>query len=695
MFAYHLSKDLQGEHCLVYELASNGCLYNAIKRKDTMHWTTRISIALDVSKALSYLHSGTSGQVCFHRDVKSANVVLRRDNTALLIDCGVSKMIPNGDSSDLTMTIMDSSTSNGIRGTPGYICPMFSRRQGRYSSANDVFSMGVVFAEIFTGLLQNSCLDGEDVDMFDKFSADGIEKGNLENDADESAGDWDEAIRREFSQMTSECLLLNPAKRPSIVDIVQRLGDLASKARPRSPGERNHITVLSSSPLVYTDDAGDHFPLPDSLNFGLERELLQAYIKESRRNIRLTFDTATDDRLQAAVTRRCGCLHFSGHGHPGMLLFEDNRGGAHWMKEDKLRDCVHKEPFRFVFVSACYSLLMGKALVNAGVHHVVCCEHDKELRDDAALKFTQTFYHALAEGYTISAAFQKGKMAVGKLFENEAEKFVLLPNNENHEVPLFDAEVLEWAEETSPARPIPPAPEHFLGREIDVHSVLQLVLNHRLVNVIGSKGIGCSSLAAAVSHYINARMSTILSIESIYFVRRKGCMSDSFSLKQLHEQLEKEGRLQCLQDDDDSLLATRIIRALRGEKALVVFDGVASADRALLSFSTRLLESTVTTRLLLTSSEAVDITSAFAERQVFELGPLSAADTALLFSKACPYADTRTKEEIVVDRIMKHAPASSLSLLKKLRKVRKGIPAQILKVAKSFPQDAYESLFKA
>ena len=54
----------------------------------------RIEIALDVIAAIRFLHVGNDGIAsCWHGDIKSANIVLKRDFTAQLINCGLSKVV--------------------------------------------------------------------------------------------------------------------------------------------------------------------------------------------------------------------------------------------------------------------------------------------------------------------------------------------------------------------------------------------------------------------------------------------------------------------------------------------------------------------------------------------------------------------------------------------------------------------------
>jgi len=683
LYAYHLDSDCA---CLLYELASRGSLDQVIAdevQRKQLHWTKRISVAVDIAKALEYMHGGTVDQICFHRDVKASNVCLKRNFTALLIDCGVAKITPAVDAA-ATMTLMET-TGNGMRGTPGYICPDYSNRfmQGgsyKYSSANDVFSLGVVMTEIFTGVLQNSLKNGENINMYQRY----IEhRRNMQKDVDKSAKNWNSLAKKNFPKLAVECMSRKPEERPTIDKIVERLGKLDSKARPHFPGEQNSITVLVSSPLVYFEDGGEN-PMIDALNFGLERDLLEACIKESKRDIRLSFDTATIDRLQIAATKRCGCLHFSGHGFPDKLVFENGRGAVYGLNKQSIKDYVHQEPFTLVFISACYSGYMGAAFVDAGVKHVVCCKYDEKINDDAAIKFTHHFYMALAEGYTVENAFEKGKGAARKYCVEEANKFLLLPHDGNHDVQVLHAEALEWAVGTSPAISIPPVPEHFLGREVDMYRVLQLVLDHRLVNLVGDHGIGCSSLASAVSHYINERRSTILTIKSIYYLR--GQDQYSVMLKQLHGQLANEGLTKCSPSDDDSLLAAGVVSALSRVKALVVFDDITVEDSVLISFIECLLEKTLIRLLILTRKE-VKITSLYAEWQVYKLGQLNVAPTVTLFGKACQHVDKHAKDDILLERV-----ASNNALFKK---IGGGIPAQILKAAKHFQKEEYENLFLA
>ena len=82
--------------CLLYEYAARGGLDKMLKDDGSarlLTWQLRLRIMLQIATALNYMHKRFASPA-YHRDVKSANVVITDDFIAKLIDCGLSKYAP-------------------------------------------------------------------------------------------------------------------------------------------------------------------------------------------------------------------------------------------------------------------------------------------------------------------------------------------------------------------------------------------------------------------------------------------------------------------------------------------------------------------------------------------------------------------------------------------------------------------------
>ena len=94
------------ELCLVYELAPLGGLNGLLKddhKASMMLWQYRLKIAIGVAKGLCCMHYNTPGRPAYHRDMKAANIAIMDDYTAKIIDCGLSKYVPETSLEGLSM----------------------------------------------------------------------------------------------------------------------------------------------------------------------------------------------------------------------------------------------------------------------------------------------------------------------------------------------------------------------------------------------------------------------------------------------------------------------------------------------------------------------------------------------------------------------------------------------------------------
>uniref|UniRef100_A0A7N0UF51 Protein kinase domain-containing protein n=1 Tax=Kalanchoe fedtschenkoi TaxID=63787 RepID=A0A7N0UF51_KALFE len=126
---------------LVYEHMSKGSLENHLFRKGVqpIPWSTRMSIAVDVARGLSFLHCLDANVI--YRDLKAANILLDSDFNAKLSDFGLARDGPTGDNTHVSTRVI---------GTRGYAAPEYVAT-GHLTPKSDVYSFGVVLLELLSG----------------------------------------------------------------------------------------------------------------------------------------------------------------------------------------------------------------------------------------------------------------------------------------------------------------------------------------------------------------------------------------------------------------------------------------------------------------------------------------------------------------------------------------------------------------
>jgi kinase len=104
---------------LVYEYMENGSLDRWLHHRDRegapapLDWPTRLAIAIDAAKGLSYMHHDCA-QSIVHRDVKSSNILLDPDFQAKIADFGLARiLVKSGEPESVS----------AIGGTFGYMAP--------------------------------------------------------------------------------------------------------------------------------------------------------------------------------------------------------------------------------------------------------------------------------------------------------------------------------------------------------------------------------------------------------------------------------------------------------------------------------------------------------------------------------------------------------------------------------------------
>ncbi|XP_022777110.1 probable receptor-like protein kinase At1g80640 [Durio zibethinus] len=125
---------------LVYEMMQNGSLESQLHgptQGSALTWNLRMKIAIDIARALEYLHEHCNPPVV-HRDIKSSNILLDSKFNAKLSDFGLA--------------VATGSQNKNIKlsGTLGYVAPEYLL-EGKLTDKSDVYAFGVVLLELLIG----------------------------------------------------------------------------------------------------------------------------------------------------------------------------------------------------------------------------------------------------------------------------------------------------------------------------------------------------------------------------------------------------------------------------------------------------------------------------------------------------------------------------------------------------------------
>ncbi|XP_059458723.1 probable receptor-like protein kinase At1g80640 [Corylus avellana] len=125
---------------LIYEMMEKESLETQLHgptRGSALTWHLRMKIAVDVARALEYLHEHCNPPVV-HRDIKSSNILLDSNFTAKLSDFG------------LAVTSGTENKNVKLSGTLGYAAPEYLL-DGKLTDKSDVYAFGVVLLELLMG----------------------------------------------------------------------------------------------------------------------------------------------------------------------------------------------------------------------------------------------------------------------------------------------------------------------------------------------------------------------------------------------------------------------------------------------------------------------------------------------------------------------------------------------------------------
>ncbi|RWR74593.1 Protein kinase domain-containing protein [Cinnamomum micranthum f. kanehirae] len=246
---------------LVYEFISNGTLYHHIHEAGqlpSISLENRLRIATEIAEALAYLHSDASMPI-FHRDIKSANILVDNDFTVKVADFGVSRLVPIDHTQITTL----------VHGTWGYLDPE-CLQTGKLTDKSDVYSFGVVLLELLTGekvvCLNRSHDDRNLATYFVRVMKENRLFQVLE-----------ERVRSEASveqlmaiaQLALRCLKLKGEKRPTMKKVVVDLQALRGLQNHPSVHDQETEKLLCETSQDCTEDTGGQYSIRSHFDISL------------------------------------------------------------------------------------------------------------------------------------------------------------------------------------------------------------------------------------------------------------------------------------------------------------------------------------------------------------------------------------------------------------------------------------------
>ncbi|KAE8669197.1 Receptor-like serine/threonine-protein kinase [Hibiscus syriacus] len=220
LLGYCAEDDERGiQRLLIYEYMLNRSVQDHLSSRfhTTLPWATRIKIARDAARGLSYLHEGMDFQIIF-RDFKSSNILLDEHWNAKLSDFGLARLGPSDGLSHV---------STAVVGTIGYAAPEYIQT-GRLTVKSDVWSYGVFLYELITGRRpldrnrpkdEQKLLDWVRPHLSDKKRFVLILDPRLE-------GNYSFKSARKLAMVANKCLARQAKQRPKMSEVLQMVNEI-------------------------------------------------------------------------------------------------------------------------------------------------------------------------------------------------------------------------------------------------------------------------------------------------------------------------------------------------------------------------------------------------------------------------------------------------------------------------------------
>nr|WDS82730.1 Rwt4 [Triticum aestivum] len=196
------------ERLICVEYAPKGTLDAHIGDYGELDWNQRYQILKGICQGLHHLHDEMH---VFHGDIKPANILIGDNLVPKIYDFGLSQMFEEEETERIV---------ENIAGTFGYMAPEFCTNN-MVSFKAEIYSLGVVIGELLIG--KKGWFD-EDVRKLFVQQLKGLRKTLVKEGAFSS---WENKYHqvRTCMEIGQDCIDPNPHKRPTLLEIIQRLNE--------------------------------------------------------------------------------------------------------------------------------------------------------------------------------------------------------------------------------------------------------------------------------------------------------------------------------------------------------------------------------------------------------------------------------------------------------------------------------------
>jgi len=196
-----LGASLEPVLCMISEFMFGGSLYDLLyKKKKIPDHTKRCVLALDIAKAMAFLHNHKPPIV--HRDLKSLNILLdEKGEHAKVGDVGLAVNIGKGE-------------LKGAVGTYSWMPPEMMKGQA-YTEKADVYSYGLVLYEMVTGKLPFAGMPPQQISL----------RVAVYNERPPLPS----SVNSKWKELITACWGADDTKRPSFITILDMLSAIEKK----------------------------------------------------------------------------------------------------------------------------------------------------------------------------------------------------------------------------------------------------------------------------------------------------------------------------------------------------------------------------------------------------------------------------------------------------------------------------------